>query len=273
MRLPALKLRRGDRDVLESWTRAGTIEARLAKRARIVLAAADAMSNRDIGEMVEMHYNQVAVWRRRYAEFGLAGLGDEERSGRPCVYGHDDVLLLVKTVTEPPPGPATRWTMDALAAAMAAHGVPMSASQCWRICRALDLKPWQVESVTQAATPPSWTFNPAKSTTMPLRSYSNSRRSRTPGTAGRVGLIRALAWIEVFSSTDHTTALEGGFRYNAHTSAAFSQKSGSWLVIHDSTCQDFRARAPQIRQHCDAEIGTLWLAMAAASASVVQRVA
>jgi len=83
MRLPALKLRRGDRDVLESWTRAGTIEARLAKRAKIVLAAADGMSNRDIGEMVEMHYNQVAVWRHRYAELGLAGLADEERSGRP----------------------------------------------------------------------------------------------------------------------------------------------------------------------------------------------
>ncbi len=156
MRLPPLKLRRGDRDVLESWTRAGTIEARLAKRARIVLAAADGMSNRDIADLVEMHYNQVAVWRNRYAEFGLAGLGDEERPGRPCVYDHDDVLLLVKTVTEPPPNEATRWTMDALAAAMAAHGVPISASQCWRICRALDLKPWQVESWMTSHDPDFW---------------------------------------------------------------------------------------------------------------------
>ena len=58
-----------------------------------------------------MHYNQVAVWRRRYAEFGLVGLVDGERPGRPPVYGHDDVLLLVKTVTELPPNRATyRWT-------------------------------------------------------------------------------------------------------------------------------------------------------------------
>jgi hypothetical protein len=42
-------------------------------------------------------------------------LGDEERPGRPFVYSHDDVLLLVKTVTEPPPDQATRWTMEALA--------------------------------------------------------------------------------------------------------------------------------------------------------------
>lgn len=156
MRLSALKLRGGDRDVLESWTRAGTIEARLAKRARIVLLAADGVSNRDIGEIVEMHYNQVAVWRTRYGEFGLAGLADEERAGRPCVYTHDDVLLLVKTVTEPPPDEATRWTMDALAAAMAGHGVPISASQCWRICRALDLKPWQVESWMTSHDPDFW---------------------------------------------------------------------------------------------------------------------
>jgi transposase len=114
------------------------------------------MSNRDIAEMVDMHYNQVGLWRKRYAEFGLVGLDDEERPGRPCTYDHDDVLLLVKMVTEDPPDGATRWTMDALAEAMAAHGVPISASQCWRICKALDLKPWQVESWMTSHDPDFW---------------------------------------------------------------------------------------------------------------------
>ena len=36
--------------------------------------------------------------------------------------------------------------------------------------------------------------------------------SSRAGIAGRVGLTRLLAWIPVFSSTDHTTALSGGFR-------------------------------------------------------------
>jgi transposase len=156
MRLPPLSLRSGDRAVLESWCRSGTVEARFAKRARIVLLAADGVSNREIGELVDLHYNQVAVWRRRYAEFGVAGLADEERPGRPCVYDHDDVLLLVKTVTEPPPHGATRWTMEALAEAMNAHGVPISASQVWRICRGLDLKPWQVQSWMTSHDPDFW---------------------------------------------------------------------------------------------------------------------
>ena len=156
MHLPPLKLRPGDRSVLESWTRAGTVEARVSKRARIVLLAAQGHSNREIAELVEMHYNQVAVWRKRYAEYGLGGLDDMERTGRPCVYDHDDVLLLVKTVTEPPPDEATRWTMEALAGVMADHGVGISASQCWRICKALDLKPWQVQSWMTSHDPDFW---------------------------------------------------------------------------------------------------------------------
>jgi transposase len=156
MRLPVLKLRRGDRAMLESWTRSGTIEARVAQRARIVLLAAEGMSNRAIAERVGLHYNQVGVWRARYDEFGLAGLDDLGRPGRPPVYGHDDVLLLVKLVTEPPPDQVSRWTMELLAAAMAAHGVPISASQVWRICRALDLKPWQTESWMTSHDPEFW---------------------------------------------------------------------------------------------------------------------
>jgi transposase len=156
MRLPPLKLRAGDREVLEAWTRSGTIEARVAKRARIILMAAEGCSNRDIGLVVDLHYNQVGIWRQRYGEYGLAGLDDSERSGRPLVYGHDDVLLLVKLVTEPPPDEATRWTMEALAEAMAAHGVPISASQIWRICSGLDLKPWQVESWMTSHDPDFW---------------------------------------------------------------------------------------------------------------------
>ena len=117
---------------------------------------ADGESNRTIGALVDLHYNQVGLWRKRYEEFGLAGLEDEDRPGRPVVYDHDDVLLLVKLVTEDPPAGSARWTMDALAEAMAAHGVPMSASQAWRICRALDLKPWQVESWMTSHDPDFW---------------------------------------------------------------------------------------------------------------------
>lgn len=156
MRLPPLVVNDSDRIELERRTRSGTIASRDAQRARIVLLAADGMSNRDIAEVVGLHYNQVGLWRSRYELLGIAGLDDEPRPGRPPVYGHDDVLLLVKTVTEEPPDGATRWTMEALAGAMNERGIPISASQAWRICRALDLKPWQVQSWMTSHDPDFW---------------------------------------------------------------------------------------------------------------------
>jgi len=203
MRLPALMVRPDDRPILEGRVRSGTVEARAAKRARIVLLAAEGRSNREIAGLVDLHYNQVGLWRARYSDLGLAGLEDEERPGRPCVYDHDDVLLLVKTVTEPPPEGATRWTMEALAAAMGEHGVPISPSQAWRICRALDLKPWQVESWMTSHDPDFWAkagdvcglyLNPPENavvwsvdekTGMQAKSRINPTRPAVPGVAVR----------------------------------------------------------------------------------------
>jgi len=138
-----------------------------------------------------------------------------------------------------------------------------------------------VESLTQPATVPSCTSRAAKSMTVPLRRYSNSRRTGMPGwasspspvagTAGRVGLTRLLAWMPVFSSTDHTRAFSGGSRYSPHTSPAFSQKSGSWLVIQDWTCHGLRSSARQIRHACEAEMDTPSSAMRSANADIVQR--
>jgi transposase len=145
-----------ERVELERRVRSNTVEARVAQRARIVLLAADGCSNRKIAELVGMHFNQVGIWRQRFEADRLAGLMDGDRPGRPPTYGHDDVLLLVKTVTEDPPDGATRWTMEALAERMADHGVPISPSQAWRICRALDLKPWQTESWMTSRDPDFW---------------------------------------------------------------------------------------------------------------------
>ncbi len=146
MRLARLVLNPGDREVLEARVRSGTCEARAAKRARLILLAAHGESNRDIADKIGMHYNQVGVWRKRYAEFGLAGLEDEARPGRPHVYGHDDVLKMVHLVTTEPPDARTAWTCKLVADRMAGDGVPISASQVWRILNGLDLKPWQIES-------------------------------------------------------------------------------------------------------------------------------
>lgn len=156
MRLAPLQLRDGDREVLEQRRRSQTAAQRDVTRATLILMAADGRSNRDIGAALGLHYNQVGVWRQRYAELGLAGLADEERPGRPHIYGADEVLRLVKIATEEPPAPASRWTYEAIARRLNEEAVAISASQVWRICKDLDLKPWQCESWMTSHDPAFW---------------------------------------------------------------------------------------------------------------------
>ena len=89
-----------ERAELERRVRSKTVEARVSQRARIILLAGDGVSNRKIAELVGMHFNQVGIWRQRFEADRLAGLLDGDRPGRPPTYGHDDVLLFVKTVTD-----------------------------------------------------------------------------------------------------------------------------------------------------------------------------
>ncbi len=76
-------LRTGDEPKLSSLVRSSTVEAGLAQRARIVLLAAQGVSNTAIAAMVGVSRPTVIVWRNRYDQAGVAGLGDLARSGRP----------------------------------------------------------------------------------------------------------------------------------------------------------------------------------------------
>jgi DNA-binding NarL/FixJ family response regulator len=62
---PALALRDGDRGVLEKWQRSSSVSAGLAKRARIVLLAADGEANSRITAAVGASVNTVKAWRAR----------------------------------------------------------------------------------------------------------------------------------------------------------------------------------------------------------------
>ena len=86
-------------ELLESWTRSSSIRAGLAQRARIVLLAADGVSNTEIADRVGVSRPTVIGWRDRYASSGVRGLEDERRSGRPRTL--DRAKILAATLTPP----------------------------------------------------------------------------------------------------------------------------------------------------------------------------
>jgi Homeodomain-like domain/DDE superfamily endonuclease len=85
----------------------------------------------------------------------VAGLADRPRSGRPLVYGDDDRLRIVATVTREPPDPASHWSHAQLADALGDIGI--SASQVGRILADLDIKPHRVRGwITRREVPGFW---------------------------------------------------------------------------------------------------------------------
>jgi Winged helix-turn helix len=90
-----------DEQTLRRWTRSSSIRAGLARRARIVLAAAEGLSNTQIAERVGCSRPAVVRWRARYAAKGLVGLDDQPRSGRPRTVRRDRRAEIVALTQQP----------------------------------------------------------------------------------------------------------------------------------------------------------------------------
>jgi len=74
------------RTSLEALTRRTTVAVGLARRARIVLLAAEGVPLERIGRQVAVDRNVVRTWVDRYRLGGLAALADRPRSGRPRTF-------------------------------------------------------------------------------------------------------------------------------------------------------------------------------------------
>jgi len=74
------------RATLVHWTRSPSVAAGMARRARLVLLAADGLPLRRIAQQVGVDRNVVRDWLDRFRQQGLAGLHDRPRPGRPRTF-------------------------------------------------------------------------------------------------------------------------------------------------------------------------------------------
>lgn len=140
-----------DREALTARVRAGRTEHRDRTRARIILAAAEGAANTTIAAEVGVCVDTVRKWRHRFAEHGVAGLKDLERSGRPPKFTPVQVAGLKALACTPPQDrdvPLARWSTTELAAqAVAEHLVAsISPATIGRWLAADAIKPWQHRS-------------------------------------------------------------------------------------------------------------------------------
>ena len=126
---------------MESWARRRKSAQALAQRSRIVLAAAEGLSNSEIAARFAITRGTVAKWRSRFAVERLDGLVDEPRSGRPRTIADEKVEEVIVRTLETTPKDATHWSTRSLAAELG-----LSQSAVSRIWRAFGLQPHRTET-------------------------------------------------------------------------------------------------------------------------------
>ncbi|HEX9785855.1 MAG TPA: IS630 family transposase [Opitutaceae bacterium] len=125
------------RTILHRWARGRTTPARLVRRAKIVLLAAEGKENLEIAEELQVERTIVGRWRRRFVSKGLAGIEkDAPRGGRPASKRRQVAQRIVEVTTQQTPVNATHWSTNSLA-----RRLGISQSMVSRVWRANGLKP------------------------------------------------------------------------------------------------------------------------------------
>ena len=138
-----IELTAEERAVLEGMVRSPKTEQRLAKRARVVLLAADRMPTRQIARLVGFSIGKASQWRVRFARDRLAGLEDKPRPGSEPKYTIETDRRILAQLDEPPPAGYGRWTAPLLSRVLG----DVSDQYIWRFLRAqkidlADRKSW-----------------------------------------------------------------------------------------------------------------------------------
>ncbi|MGA8336594.1 MAG: IS630 family transposase [Solirubrobacteraceae bacterium] len=137
----AIELSEEEETLLRAVLRTPSASQRQALRARIVLRAAEGVTNTQIAAETGVSLPTVGLWRRNFCERRLEGLSDAPRSGRPRQIDDDAVQRVLAKTLEPPPDGTTHWSVRRLAAATGI--APTTVHRIWRDHK---LKPHQIRS-------------------------------------------------------------------------------------------------------------------------------
>jgi len=139
-------LSQSERDQLDALLSGGRHATRKIKRAQILLAANDGVSDEVIAATLKVSGSTIYRTRRRFVEANLEGaLTEEPRPGvERKLSSKEEALLVATACSKPPPGRA-RWTLELLADEMVrlTDHEELSSETVRRRLAENHLKPWR----------------------------------------------------------------------------------------------------------------------------------
>ena len=136
------------REELERLAGSRSLPHGLVRRSRIVLLAAEGMSNRAVAGGVGVSSVTVGMWRQRFLQQGLMGLYDEPRPGAPRSITDEQVAQLIDTTLHKPRSGATHWSCRS-----AAGQTGISKSTVQRVWQAFGIQPHRQKHFTLSTDP------------------------------------------------------------------------------------------------------------------------
>jgi transposase len=146
----AVEIRLSDEERLQlvAWARRRKTAQALALRARIVLLAADGLTNTAIAQELGTGRPMVTKWRSRFADRRLDGLCDELRPGRPRTITDEKVEEVITRTLESRPENATHWSTRSMASQTG-----LTQNAVLRIWHAFGLQPHRAETFKLSSDP------------------------------------------------------------------------------------------------------------------------
>jgi len=115
MRRPSkIELTDKQRSTLMMWVAAGRTEQRFAKRAQVILGAAEGLSLNDIESKSGLSLQSCLKWRKRFLQQGIKGLRDIPRKGRPQIITPEERVQVMALACTKPDDSSNQWTTTKL---------------------------------------------------------------------------------------------------------------------------------------------------------------
>jgi transposase len=145
----ALRLTKDETELVAGLLRAGNTPQSAVLRCRIVLGAAEGLSNNQLARQLSVTRPTVIKWRQRFEQLGMLAIwSDAPRSGRPKQISEQQEAGIVETTLQSKPRHATHWSTRTLAKT---QGV--SHATVHRIWQAYGLQPHRVEKFKLSTDP------------------------------------------------------------------------------------------------------------------------